>query len=88
LPYFSAQVRKLPLKYPLGQGCSKVGRCQSKSECRKPKSEGNPKSEVTKDQPRWRLAQSAAEVLLGFRASGFLRISVFGIRISVLPELL
>src|ERR1017187_5277339 len=70
---------------PQYQGCSKVGRCQPKSEGRKPKSEGSPKSEVPKDWPRWRLAKSAAEVLLGFRASGFLRISVFGLRISGLP---
>src|ERR1017187_6253762 len=56
---------------PQYQGCSKVGRCQPKSEGRKPKSEGSPKSEVPKDWPRWRLVRSAAEVLLRFRASDF-----------------
>src|ERR1035441_321801 len=70
---------------PQYQGCSRVGRCQPKSEDRKPKSEGSPKSEVPKDWPRWRLARSAAEVLLGFRASDFFRFSVFGLRISRPP---
>jgi hypothetical protein len=40
-----------------------------KSEGRKPKSEGSPKSEVPKDQPGWRLVRSAIKVLFGFRAS-------------------
>src|ERR1035437_8682131 len=45
-----------------------------KPEDRKPKSERNPKTEARKSNGR--------DVRLGFRASGFFRVSTFGFRIS------
>ena len=56
----------------------------SKSETRKPRSEGNPKSEVRNPKGLYfyRLLLCQCGFGFGFRISDFLRISVFGVRIS------
>src|SRR5262245_25007489 len=56
-----------------------VRRLNLKSEIRKPKSERSPKPEIRKGVRAWRS-------LFGFRYSDFLRISVFGFRISWSPR--
>jgi hypothetical protein len=82
------KTKRIPVWDPAGQGCSKVraiaantAQAALKSEDRKPKTERNPKPEIREGlQPLTGPAASAAN-LSGLRISGFLRISVFGLRI-------
>jgi len=64
------------------RNCSKLGRGEQKSEARKPKPEGNPKSEVRKEYLRSKRTGGRPSSGFGFRVSSLLRASAFGLRIS------
>src|ERR1035441_890190 len=82
------KTKRIPAWHPAGQGCAKVraiaantAQAALKSEDRNPKTERNPNPETREGlQPLTGPAASAAS-LSGLRISGFLRISVFGLRI-------
>jgi hypothetical protein len=88
LPEMRRAQRAAPCHPGREQGCSKVRPIAAKaapaalkSEGRKPKPERNPKPEIRKGlQPLTGPTASAAS-LSGLRFSGFLRVSVFGLRI-------